>query len=198
MKQTNKLKIVLIIGMLVTISMISGCTNSDNTNETQDNDNNMNGSDNGENFTFALLDGSTGELKDYRGKIIILDLWATWCTPCQYQMIELKKAYENYSRDDLEILSINVEPGEKITDIQDFMNLYADAGYSLNWVFGNEIDNTDKYKETPTSGIPSICFFDRDGEIIYKHTGVMLYDEIPDGWQGDAALLKDKIDEFIK
>ncbi len=197
MNQTKILKTTLIILIIVFIGALSGCINSNNDNETSNNGNN-NGSDTGENFTFSLLDGSTAELKDYRGKIVILDLWATWCTPCQYQMLELIKAYEDYSRDDLEILSINVDSGETNTDIQDFLAQYEKAGYPLNWVFGNEKDDTDKYKKTPTSGIPSICFFDRDGKILYKHTGVMLYNEIPDGWQGDSILLKDKIDEFIK
>ncbi|OYT30074.1 hypothetical protein B6U98_00325 [Thermoplasmatales archaeon ex4572_165] len=185
MKKSQILTTSLIITILITTGLLSGCTTSTNEN------------DNGENFKFALLDGTTAELNDYRGKIVILDLWATWCSPCQYQMLELKKAYETYSRDDLEILSINVESRESNTDIENFLNQFEEYDYDLEWVFGNEIDDTKKYKQKPDSGIPSICFFDRNGEVIFKHVGVMMFDELPEGWTGDETLLKEKIDEFI-
>jgi len=185
MKKSQILTTSIIITILFTTGLLSGCTTSSNVNN------------NGENFTFALLDGTTAELKEYRGKIVILDLWATWCSPCQYQMLELKKAYESYSRDDLEILSINVESRESNAEIENFINQFKEYGYDLEWVFGNEIDDTSEYKQEPTSGIPSICFFDRNGEIIFKHVGVMMFDELPEGWTGDKTLLKEKIDEFI-
>ena len=110
-------------------------------------------------------------------------MWATWCSPCQYQMLELKKVYDNYPQDQIEILSINVDPGESNQDITDFINLFADYGYNLEWTFGNEVDDTSIYKIKPDSGIPSICFFDQNGNIFYKHVGVMLYDTIPDGFE---------------
>lgn len=134
----------------------------------------------GENFTFTLLDGTTAEIKDYKGKIIILDMWAIRCPPCQHQMLELAKAYNTYSRDDLEILSINIDLGETNANIKDFINQFEQ---DLDWVFGNEIDTL------PTHGyIPSMCIFDRNGNIVYEHVGVISFDEE----------LKDKIDVFIK
>jgi len=192
MKKQNKIKTSLIIIILSSIVLLSGCTTQSNNNSTINEPSN-----NGENFSFALPDGSTAELKDYRGKIVILDMWATWCSPCQYQMLELKKAYETYSQEDLEILSINVDSRETLSDIEDFIELFSENGYDLNWVFGNEIDDTDKYKKQPDSGIPSICFFDRNGHVVYKHEGVMLFSELPDGWTGEKTLLKDKIDDLI-
>ncbi len=179
----------LILVITVTTAL-TGCTN------TSQNTDNIN-SGTSENFRFELPDGTDMELKDYRGKIVILDMWATWCQPCQYQMLELLKAYQNYS-DNIEILSINVDASETNQDIVDFIDLFADYGYHLNWVFGNEVDDTSKYKIEPNSGIPSICFFDREGRILYKHVGVMMYDTFPAGWTGEKILLKDKIDEYIK
>ena len=180
---------VILLFLIVMTGMLSGCTTT--------NSNNTNGGTNGENFTFQLPDGTQKELKEYRGKIVILDMWATWCSPCQYQMLELKKAYDYYSREDLEILSINIDARETNQDIIDFIALFSEYGYNLNWIFGNEIDDTTKYKKEPNSGIPSICFFDRDGNIIYKHVGVMLYDTITDNWTGEKVLLREKIDELI-
>ena len=185
----KKLTLFLFVFMVSITTVLSGCTNT-----SQNTDNN---SGTAENFTFELPNGTEMELKDYRGKIVILDMWATWCQPCQYQMLEFIKAYENYS-DEIEILSINIDPSESNQDIIDFINLFANYGYHMNWVFGNEVDDTSKYKIEPDSGIPSICFFDRDGEILYKHVGVMMYDTFPAGWTGEKVLLKEKIDEYIK
>jgi thiol-disulfide isomerase/thioredoxin len=116
------LPIILIIVIIIT-GILSGCTTTNQNNST-------NGT-NGENFLFELPDSTEVELKEYRGKIVILDMWATWCSPCQYQMIELKKAYDTYSREDLEILSINVDPDETNQDILNFIELFSEHGYNL-------------------------------------------------------------------
>ena len=103
--------------------------------------------DEGDDFTFQTLQDTEQKLSNYRGRIVILDLWATWCQPCQFQMLELKKAYDNYSRNDLEILSINTDQREGIQLIQSFLDQFEQYGYKFNWVFGNEIDNLDHYKD---------------------------------------------------
>ena len=148
------------------------------------------------NFSFYDLNGVEKQLIDYRGKIIILDMWATWCGPCKYQMPELEKAYNFYSKDDLEILSINIDSSESASQIQDFIDTFSSYGYNLNWVFGSEMDSLDKYM--PSGSIPTICIFDENGKLAFSHTGVMLFSEIPDGWPDDTELLKEKLDELIE
>ena len=71
-----------------------------------------------------ITDESIQELKDHRGKVVIMDLWATWCQPCQFQMLELEKAYKAYSRDNLEILSINTDSRESLAQISDFIDQF--------------------------------------------------------------------------
>ncbi len=160
--------------------LLMGCTTTD---------------DSGEDFAFYSMDGTIKHLKDYRGKVVILDLWATWCNPCRYQMLELRKAYQNYSRDKLEILSINIDPREDLQTIQNFINQYAQYGYTLDWVFGNEKDSLDKYMTT--GAIPTLCIFDQHGNLYFAHTGLIFFSDIPENWSGDKITLKQKIDELI-
>ena len=62
---------------------------------------------------FALKDLSGGETKisDYRGKVVLLTFWATWCAPCKQEMPEIQAAYETYKDDGFVVLGVNF--GEK-------------------------------------------------------------------------------------
>ncbi|MCK4365583.1 MAG: TlpA family protein disulfide reductase [Thermoplasmatales archaeon] len=148
-------------------------------------------------FTFTALDGSEKHLSDYRGKVVILDMWATRCVPCQFQMTELKKIYENYNRNDLEIISVDVDPYESAQLIQSFRDLFKEqVGIELDWVFGMDDGSiSEKYMEE--GAIPTLCIFDQKGRLHFRKAGVCVYSEIPPGFPEDTPLLAPIIDEFI-
>lgn len=124
-----------------------------------------------------------------------MDLWATWCQPCQYQMLELRKAYANYTRDQLQIISINTDYRETLTDIQDFLSQFSYYGYDLNWIFANELDDLSGYN--PEGSIPRLIIFDQDGNIYWQHSGLTFFSEFPEGWTGETITLKEKIEEIL-
>jgi len=175
--------IISIFSMIIT----SGCTAPSENNK-----------DNGDDFTFTILEGSEKNLSDYRGKVVVLDMWATWCAPCQYQMLELKKLYDHYSKNDLQIISIDIDPSETVSQIQDFINQFANYGYNLEWTFGMEKDNLDRYMKE--GGIPTLCIFDKQGNLYFRHAGLSFFNQVPSDWPSDQpepTLLKEKIDELI-
>ena len=111
-KKNNKKKYLylIIIFVLIVVGITGIYAISNNIDKDKNHNNDI---EKGENFIFFDLDGNEKQLNQYRGKIVILDMWATWCQPCQYQMLELEKAYSYYSNNDLEILSINIDSREK-------------------------------------------------------------------------------------
>jgi DsbE subfamily thiol:disulfide oxidoreductase len=60
-------------------------------------------------FTLATPDGKKVSLKDYRGKVVFLNFWATWCEPCRVEMPEMEKLYREYKGKGLEIVAVNVK-----------------------------------------------------------------------------------------
>ncbi|SDM65178.1 Peroxiredoxin [Geoalkalibacter ferrihydriticus] len=61
-------------------------------------------------FTLRTYDGDTVTLSHLRGKVVLINFWATWCPPCRAEKPALEKLYQRFSnRDDFEILAVNVE-----------------------------------------------------------------------------------------
>lgn len=195
----NKLGMGIILTVI--IAAIAGIyfvyTEDGTLDNTIDNGSDSDDSGDGEDFTFKTLEGKEKKLSDYRGKIVVLDLWATWCNPCQGQMLELRKIYQHYSNDELQILSIDIDSRETIDQIKDFKQQFADYGYSLDWTFGLEKDSLNKYM--PEAGIPTLAIFNQQGNLEYRHAGLSYFNEIPENYptdQPEPPLLKEKIDEL--
>ena len=55
------------------------------------------------------LDGTPKRLSDYRGKVLLVNVWATWCPPCQEEMPSMQRLYQEISDDDFEILAVSVD-----------------------------------------------------------------------------------------
>ena len=181
----KEFSILLIIILL--FSFLSGCLDSSN----------INGVNGGEEFIFTALDDSQIRLSNYRGKVVILDMWATWCGPCHAVMPELKKIYENYTRDDLEILSVDIDSRESVENIQDFMVWFEDQyDIELNWIFGRD-DGSISEKYMNESAIPTLAVFDQKGRLYYRKAGVHAYKEIPSGFPEDTPTLAPILDELI-
>ncbi|MGH9948133.1 MAG: redoxin domain-containing protein [Pyrinomonadaceae bacterium] len=109
--------------------------------------------------TLSHLDGSTSTVADLKGKVVLLNMWATWCGPCRSEMPTLVRLQEEIGQDDLEIIGLNVddESVELIKPFAEEMKL----NYTLVWP--TPATQGDLMKISKFSGIPQSFIIDRDG-----------------------------------
>ena len=199
-RKTNKKlkKRDILIGIFLLIIIIAISIIGIYANESAKEDNGNNGNDIvGENFEFTLVDGTIKHLSGYRGKIVILDMWATWCGPCKTQLIELNKINKHYGKEDLEIISLNIDYRETSQDIIDFIEDFKnDYNIELDWVIGQ--DDGSVWEEYMISGgIPTLYIFDQKGNIHFTHEGVSFFSEVPYGYPDTTPILTSIIDELL-
>ena len=115
------------------------------------------------------LDRGSFRLSDFGGRVLVVNLWATWCGPCRAEipsLVELNKKYNEEGSGDVVILGISVDdPVEKLKP-------YA-AQMKMNYpvLVGNGRDDVqDAFG--PLWGIPVTVFIDREGRIAKKHSGI--------------------------
>ncbi len=117
-------------------------------------------------FALKTLEGKTVKLSDYKGKIIIIDFWATWCPPCRKgipDLIELQKAYSK----DLVIVGISLDQERTLKDLKPFIENY---GINYPVVLGNEKVVKDY---GGVNAIPTSFVIDQKGFIIDSHVGLV-------------------------
>ena len=179
-----KKEFIISLIMILSISFISGCLDSSESVE-------------GEEFVFTNLDGAQVRLSSYRGKVVILDMWATWCGPCHAVMPELEKIYNDYSRDQLEIMSVDIDPRESVAVIEDFIDSFEiQNNIELSWIFGRD-DGSISEKYMNESAIPTLAVFDQQGRLSYRKAGVHVYNAIPEGYPEDTPKLAPILNELI-
>src|SRR5581483_3690498 len=121
-------------------------------------------------FVLRRLDGSSVRLSDLRGKVVLINFWATWCGPCRAEMPEIVKAYAADQPRGLEVLSVDLQEAD--TAVRDFSEQFG-------MTFPVVIDRSGQVAETyhvGAAGLPTTFFIDRDGVVRVAKPGAMTGD----------------------
>jgi len=114
-------------------------------------------------FQLQSLDGQTVSLGDLQGKPVLINFWATWCSPCRGEMPYIQEIYEEWSDRGLVVLAINI--GESSSKAEEFMQSY---NLSFTVLLDTKQDVAQKYN---IQYIPTTFFIDKDGIIQDKVIG---------------------------
>ncbi|WP_407271478.1 TlpA family protein disulfide reductase [Radiobacillus sp. PE A8.2] len=111
-------------------------------------------------FTLSTIDGESVSLSDYRGKVVFLNFWATWCGPCKMEMPEMEEFHQE-NDGNVEILAVNATQSE-IQGVEEVSNFLQAA----NVTFTNVLDpEATVIKAFNVVGLPTTYIIDKDGVI---------------------------------
>ena len=115
-------------------------------------------------FILSDLNGKMVSIKDFNGKVLILNFWATWCFPCREEIPNFQDLYAQYKSKGLEIIGISLDEGG--SDV--LKTFVKDYRISYPILIGNE-EVTNVYGGI--RGIPTTFVINRKGDIIKKYIG---------------------------
>ncbi len=131
-------------------------------------------------FRFEMKNGARS-VNDYRGKVVMIDVWATWCGPCIASIPHLARLQEKYREKGLEVVALSVDKG-RWSDVDPFVVKRADINYSL----AVPLAETDVHFSTlidlsplgNVAALPTAFVIDSEGRLAGKFVGAGRYEEI--------------------
>lgn len=132
------------------------------------------------NFRLPTLDNQTIDLADYRGQVVYLDFWATWCAPCRRSFPWMESMHNKYNEVGLKIIAISLDQKPEL--IRDFLSAHK-ASFTV--VQDKEGESTETYK---VRGMPTSYLIDKKGDIRLTHQGFS---------EGDKYILDAQIKKLL-
>ncbi|MBZ5535907.1 MAG: TlpA family protein disulfide reductase [Acidobacteriia bacterium] len=119
-------------------------------------------------------------LKKLKGKIVVINMWATWCVPCRKEFPILVQLYQQYKSRGMELLAISNDDFQNLEDVKDFVR----EQHAQFPAFIVDPDGANDLREAIypewTGGLPSTFFFDRHGDLKGKILGMLDREEFED------------------
>ena len=118
-------------------------------------------------YSAMWLDGTKFELNERRDKVVLLNLWATWCGPCRYEIPELQALHDKYAPKGFEVVGVSVDESG-VEAVRDFVKEHKMA-YPVVLDAEGKLANVFQ-----TSVLPTSVIIDRNGKIVWKKFGAIM------------------------
>ena len=134
-------------------------------------------------FKLTDLQGDSVSMADLHGKVVFLNIWATWCAPCREEMPSMEKLYERLQGDKgFVMLAISQDTGSR----EEVMAYVKKHGYHFDVLLDPKNAVAEAYN---VSGVPETFIIDREGRIVAHHSGAF-------DWSQPA--IRDAVEELLK
>jgi thiol-disulfide isomerase/thioredoxin len=133
-------------------------------------------------FELVTLEGETFTLSALRGKVVLVNFWATWCPPCRSEMPAMQEVYEAYGPDDFIILAVNSTNQDRQIDVEGFV---SERGLTFPILLDV---NGEVFSRYQVFSLPSSFFIDREGII----------QEVVIGGPMAEALLRTRVESLLE
>lgn len=138
-------------------------------------------------FTLPAINGEEVSLADYRGRVVFLDFWASWCSPCKKELPELNAFLERYEGEPVVVLAVNVDKVR--SHAEDFLAGLGGLDSDMVVVFDPAGGVISKYNAL---AMPTSFIIDAEGVVRYVHYGYNEGD--PEKWNTEIDGLLEKLD----
>ena len=123
------------------------------------------------NFTVKDINGKDVALNAFKGNVILLDFWATWCPPCKKEIPGFIGLYNSYKSRGFVVLGVSVD--DSTSDVKKFIKQYK-MNYPV--LVGHAREDL-RNAFAPMPGFPTTFLITRDGSVCFKHTGFTPLDQ---------------------
>jgi peroxiredoxin len=121
-------------------------------------------------FTLRGLDGRDHALADYRGKVVLVNFWATWCIPCRAEIPDLE--HEARTQDPGQVVIVGVDSREAPEPVQGFI---SDLGVTYPILLDRDGAVYDRYQ---VDSLPQTFIVDREGRVASARTGIVSREQV--------------------
>jgi thiol-disulfide isomerase/thioredoxin len=117
-------------------------------------------------------------LEHHRGKVVLINFWATWCIPCRYELPDLDLLQQRYRERGLQVITVTIDKPEKLEDAR--VALAKQAPNLIGYLQGeaDEYAFIDPLDPNWVGALPTSFFVDREGKVRKAHPGRMLYKDL--------------------
>lgn len=126
-------------------------------------------------FTLPDLDGNTVDIKDYRGNVVVLNFWATWCPPCRAEIPDFIEVYDSYKDKNVVFFGISAD------DFNSLKGFSSEYGMPYPTLFDEDGEVHYAFR---ISAIPHTFVLDRDGFEAFNQVGMMSKQQLSDAIEG--------------
>lgn len=185
LKRAKRLGIVLCVAAVIVCA--GGCKTAqkqqEQKNQEQKQETSDNSTDNSKapDFTAELTDGSSFTLSEQEGKVVLLNFWATWCSPCVEEMPALEKIHKEYE-DQVKVIAVDCGEDKEVVD-----SFMQENGYTFSVGYDEKNEISRKY---PVTGIPYTLIIGTDGIVTKTFTGSL-------GAEKQYEVYKEALEEII-